>query len=76
MKTYEIPVSWETYGTIKIKATSLQKALVKAFSPEQSLPDNGDYIDDSFKVDNDDGEILSLNYPKESFDIEEAKKNG
>lgn len=75
MKRYEIPVSWEMHGTIKIEAPSLQEALVKAFSPEQSLPADGDYVDDSFKVDNDDGQIMAVKYPGEDFNIEKAKKN-
>lgn len=74
MKRYKIPVSWEMYGTITISAPSLQEALVKAFSPEQGLPADGDYIDDSFKVDNDDGQMMALSYPGEDFNIKKAKE--
>ncbi len=50
-KTYRIPCSWEMYGHMKIKATTLEEAIEIAESNE-SLPD-GDYVVDSFRVDHD-----------------------
>ena len=68
MKVYKIPVSWEMYGTLKIKAKSLQDAIDIANSDDQGLPD-GDYIEGSFKIDMGDGQILSDMYPNEDFTL-------
>jgi len=67
-KLYRIPVSWEMMGYIEKEAESLQDAIDYCYSNECKLPE-GDYIDDSFIVDNGDGQILEDTYPDESFDI-------
>lgn len=50
-KTYEIPVTWESYGTVKIKAKSLKEACEKIEKDECSipLPEKKYYVDGSFK---------------------------
>ena len=58
MTYYRIPATWLTYGYVTVEAPSLQEALQKAHdSPD--LPDDGDYIDDSFEIDR---EGVELNY--------------
>jgi len=74
MKTYKIPVSWECCGHLYIKAETLQDAIIKSYEPEQELPE-GVYIDGSFKIDNEDGQMLSLEYPDEEFNILEVNSN-
>ena len=52
LKEYEIPCSWQEYGTLYIKAESWDEAIEIAEHGEDSLPD-GDYVDGSFEVDHD-----------------------
>jgi hypothetical protein len=52
---YKIPVTWQSWGTVKIEADSLEDA-VKIFDEtvnEISLPE-AEYVDDSFKREDDD----------------------
>lgn len=49
MKNYKIPVVWQSWGIVEVKANSLEEAMDKARAG--SLPRNGAYIDDSFEVD-------------------------
>lgn len=61
MKTWNIPVTWEVYGTVKIEAETLEEA-IKIFDKteeEISLPLDSEYIDGSFK--REDYEIIELN---------------
>lgn len=53
MRTFEIPVSWTMCGIVKIKANTLEEAIEKAKENEDTLPlpDNGEYIDASFEID-------------------------
>lgn len=48
-KTYKIPLVWQSWGIVEVKAGSLEEAMDKA--REGSLPKDGAYIDDSFEVD-------------------------
>jgi len=63
MKVYKIPVTWEVYSLINVEAESLEEA-IKIFdtkensNKEYSLPTDSEYIDSSFKRDND--EICKL----------------
>lgn len=66
MKKFKIPVSWEMYGYVEVEAKTAEKALEKALTIENELtgfplPDNGEYIDDSFKIDEDMDLINGLN---------------
>ncbi len=69
-KTYNIPISWESYKTIPVEAENLQEAVEKALKQFLSEPDET-YIDDSFLIDG----IVEENYPDESFDLDKAIEN-
>jgi 3-phosphoglycerate kinase len=61
MKTWKIPVTWEVYGTVEIEAETLDEA-IKIFDEtedEISLPTDSEYVDASFK--REDEEIIQLN---------------
>lgn len=49
IKTYKIPVIWQSVGICEIEAESLQEAIEKA--ENGPLPNNSSYIDDSFEID-------------------------
>ena len=49
MKTYKSPVVRQMAGVCQIEAESLEEAIQKA--QEGPLPNNRDYIEDSFEVD-------------------------
>lgn len=51
VKEYTIPVVWSVMGRMKIKATSLEEALLKA--EDVPLPKDSSYLDDSFEIDYD-----------------------
>jgi hypothetical protein len=50
-KLFKIPVSWEMYGYLHIKAKTLEEAIEIAERPETSLPTDGEYVMDSDRVD-------------------------
>ena len=52
-KYYEIPCTWEVYGTIEIEADSLEEAIELAERDDSPMPDDSDYVDGSFQVDRD-----------------------
>lgn len=60
---YNLPVYWEMYGRLKIKANSLEEAIEKAYAPETGLP-HGEYVGESFHVDK---ELVAEEYPDETF---------
>jgi hypothetical protein len=49
MKTYKIPVVWQMYGYVEVQAESMVEATLVAM--DAPLPDNGDYVEGSFEVD-------------------------
>ena len=51
MNTYKIPCTWTMYGTYEIKASDIEEAVEKA--RHLPLPENVEYIEDSFNVDTD-----------------------
>lgn len=57
LKEFKIPVSWEVCGEVIIEAENLESAIAKAFEIEKSeglpLPTDSEYIDGSFKIDDD-----------------------
>lgn len=57
-KTYRVPVVYEMYGSIDVEADSAEEAYdkVKAHPENFNLPDEGFYVDDSFRVADDDRE--------------------
>ena len=48
-KTFEISVDWTVTATVEIEAESLEEAIKLAHDAE--LPYPGEYVDDSFRVD-------------------------
>jgi hypothetical protein len=52
-KYYEIPCSWEVYGTVKVCARNLGEAIEKVSDDGFPLPDRSSYVDGSFEVDRD-----------------------
>ena len=51
MNTYKIPCTWTMYGTYEIDASNIEEAAEKA--RHLPLPENAEYIEDSFNVDTD-----------------------
>ena len=49
MKTYNIPVFWMVSATVQVEAKSLDEAMELAL--EAKLPIDGEYMDNSFQVD-------------------------
>lgn len=64
MKTYNIPIVWQSYKRISIQAENLEEAVKLALKQFLSEPDDL-YIEDSFEID----EILGDDYPDEAFDL-------
>ncbi len=56
MKTYRVPVVWQMYGYVEVKADSVLAAINLA--SDAPLPIDGDYIESSFEVDKGGIEIL------------------
>ena len=46
---FKIPVIWQVAGVMEIEADSLDAAIAQ--TERNTLPDNGEYIDDSFEID-------------------------
>ena len=58
-KYYEIPCSWEVYGTLEVEANSLEEAIELAEREDSPMPDDSDYVDGSFQVDRDIAEEIN-----------------
>lgn len=60
MKTWKIPVVWQTMGTVYIVAETLPEAMELAKDPDGtiSLPDDGMYLDDSWELATDDVALI------------------
>ena len=52
-KWYKVPVSWQMYGYMDIRAEDWDEAIAIAEDDATSLPSNADYVDGSFEVDHD-----------------------
>ena len=51
MKTYNIGVVWQMYGTVEVEANNLEEAIHILHSTDVPLPENGEYIEGSFEID-------------------------
>lgn len=52
MKDYKIPVSWQMYGSVKVKAKNMHDAAAIAEQdPDIGLPTDGTYVEASWEVD-------------------------
>jgi hypothetical protein len=58
-KFYEIPCSWEVYGTVEVEAADLDEAIAKVEADDFPLPNKASYVDASFEVDRDIAEELN-----------------
>lgn len=70
MKSYSIPIAWESYKTFDVEADSLQEATEIALKQFLAEPDEN-YLDDSFSID----DLVSDSYPDEEFDFHLAMQN-
>ncbi len=52
MKTYRLPVYWQMYGFVEVKADNIVDAVAIAKETAR-LPKDADYVDGSFEVDYD-----------------------
>lgn len=59
-KVWQVPVTWQMHGVLAIEADSLEKACDKAY--DCGIPRDGDYIDASFEVDDEDLEYVRRYY--------------
>lgn len=64
MKSWSIPVTWEVYGRVVIEANTLEEAMEKARDDEGviPLPNENDYVDGSWRVTEEDVEIVRTLY--------------
>ena len=53
LKEYKIPVFWQVYGYMDIRAEGWDEAIEIAEDDATSLPSNADYVDGSFEIDHD-----------------------
>ena len=51
LQWYEIPCSWEVYGTVEVAANSLDAAIEKVEDEGFPLPSRSSYVGGSFEVD-------------------------
>lgn len=50
-KKFKIPVTWEVFGEMEIEAENLEEAY--DIARESPLPEDGEYISESFQIDYD-----------------------
>lgn len=62
MKIWEIPVSWEMVGMVKIQAPTLEKAIDLARHDDSIELPYGEYVDGSFDVTVDDDDLIRQCY--------------
>ena len=70
MKTYRIPIRWESYKRVAVEAENLQSAIYLALKQFLSEPDEL-YLEDSFEID----DILEEDYPEEEYNLREIYDN-
>jgi hypothetical protein len=58
--TWKIPVTWEMMGFLYVSAPTLADAIDVAYDESTPLPYNGDYIEGSFELADDEDAIRSL----------------
>ena len=62
MKTFRLPVTWEVCGFVNVTAETLEEAIedFKKNKDEYELPDDGEYVEDSFQLSDDDPKIIRV----------------
>lgn len=63
MATFKIPVEWTSYGTVDVEADTIEEAIAYAHAnkDELPLPDHGEYMEDSYQINDDEEFIKWLN---------------
>ena len=64
MKSYNIPINYQSSQTMEVKANSLQEAVELALKEFLSIPDEN-YLCDSYEIDY----IVREDYPNEYLDV-------
>jgi hypothetical protein len=64
MKTYNIPILWQSYKRYPVEAENLEQAVEIALRQFFKEPDDN-YLEDSFEID----DLLGDDYPDEDFDL-------
>jgi len=64
MKTYNVPIVWQSYKRIPVQAENLQEAVTSALKQFLSEPDE-QYVEDSFEID----EIIRDEHKDEDLDL-------
>lgn len=57
MREWRIPVTWEMFGIVSIEADTLAEAVDRAYDDDIPAPDDGEYVDGSWEVPDNIGEI-------------------
>lgn len=62
MKKIKLPVTWEAFGFVEVKANSIEEAIeyFKKNSDHISLPKESEYVDDSFRLNDEDPDFIKL----------------
>ena len=70
MKSWKIPVTWEVYGTVWVEADTLEEAIDIAKDDDGviPLPDNSDYVDGSWRVTDENVEVVRSLYNNNQSD--------
>ena len=68
MKTYNIPIAWQSYQRFPVEAENLQEATEKALKLFLSIPDD-QYLEDSFELDHD---MIEEEHPDETYDFKKT----
>ena len=50
-KTYKVPVVWQMYGYVEVEANNMDEAVHIVHSTDVPLPEDGEYIEGTFEVD-------------------------
>ena len=67
MKTFKIPVEWESYGVVEIEAETIEEAInITKTDNDIPLPE-AEYMDGSWKVTEDKELIRCVNEPLRTF---------
>lgn len=67
MKTYRIPIRWESFERFEVEAENLEEAVTKALKEFLAIPDDK-YIEDSFEIDSG----IEEDYSDEDFDLDKV----
>ncbi len=70
MKTYMIPIRWESFERFEVEAENLEEAVTKALKRFFAINDDK-YIEDSFLIDSG----IEEDYPDEDFDLDRVFSN-